>query len=87
MTSKLRSGVALFARHTSSNRIHASTAGSRPPPSEYPRGRYLLLFVPLLIFMIGMARLETKMARATVVFGEVFQARWRGRWNRMQGRK
>ncbi|MBK6910294.1 MAG: TPM domain-containing protein [bacterium] len=54
------------------------------PPA---RTNELLLFVPLLIFMIGMARLETKMARATVVFGEVFQARWRGRWNRMQGRK
>lgn len=39
----------------------------------------ILLFVPLLIFMVGMARLENRMARATVVFGEVFQRNWKRR--------
>lgn len=44
----------------------------------------ILLFVPLLIFMVGMARLENRMARATVVFGEVFQRNWKRRFEWMR---
>lgn len=51
-------------------------ADARDQPKKLPE---LLLFVPLLIFMVGMARLENRMARATVVFGEVFQRNWKRR--------
>ena len=49
--------------------------------------RELLLFVPLLIFMVGMARLENKMARATVIFGDVFRARMRRRFEQLRWRR
>ncbi|MBK6764913.1 MAG: TPM domain-containing protein [bacterium] len=39
----------------------------------------LLLFIPLLIFMVGMVRLENRLACATVVFGAVFRRNWRRR--------
>lgn len=39
----------------------------------------ILLFIPLLIFMVGMVRLENRMACATVVFGAVFRRNWRRR--------
>ncbi|MBL0062517.1 MAG: TPM domain-containing protein [bacterium] len=40
----------------------------------------ILLFIPLLVFMVGMARLETRMARATQVFDKVFRQTWVGGW-------
>lgn len=46
----------------------------------------LLLFVPLLIFMVGMARLETRMARATVVFGDAYRQSWTRRFARLRSR-
>jgi len=56
--------------------VHRPATASANGPSE------LLLFVPLLIFMVGMARLESKMARATVIFGDVFRRKWRGRYRK-----
>lgn len=58
--------------------VHKAGARSGNSPNE------LLLFVPLLIFMVGMARLENKMARATVIFGDVFRARMRRRLARLR---
>lgn len=43
----------------------------------------ILLFIPLLVFMVGMARLETRMARATQVFDEVFRHTWGRRLSRI----
>ncbi len=43
----------------------------------------ILLFIPLLVFMVGMARLETRMARATQVFDKVFRQTWGGRLSRV----
>lgn len=48
------------------------------------RSAELLIFVPLLLFMVSMARLENKMARATVIFGDVFRARMKRRLARMR---
>jgi len=60
---------------------HASLG---PQPTAPKRTNDLLLFIPLLVFMVGMARLETKMARATVVFDSVFRKRWAGRFHNMR---
>ncbi|MCB9367473.1 MAG: TPM domain-containing protein [Calditrichaeota bacterium] len=53
-------------------RVYPASFSARPP--VHSSTNELLLFIPLLIFMVSMARLETKMARATVVFEDVFRA-------------
>lgn len=52
-----------------------------PFPANRKQLPELLLFVPLLMFMVGMARLEIKMARATPVFGALFRSKWQSRWS------
>ncbi|NUO19589.1 TPM domain-containing protein [bacterium] len=58
----------------------------RPDGGQKSKLPDILLFIPLLAFMVGMARLETKMARATVVFDKAFRRRWSGRFTKFRGR-